>query len=42
MIVNPVLVGIVGTLFVEMTIVIIRDYVVKKIGNKDATKSKTF
>ena len=42
MIVNPVLVGIVGTLFVEMTIVIIRDYVVKKKGNKDAPKSKTF
>lgn len=42
MIVNPVLVGIVGTLFVEMTIVIIRDYVIKKKGNKDATKSKTF
>ncbi len=42
MIVNPVLVGIVGTLFVEMTIVIIKDYVVKKKGNKDATKSKTF
>lgn len=42
MIVNPVLVGIVGTLFIEMTIVIIKDYVVKKRGNKDATKSKTF
>lgn len=42
MIVNPVLVGIVGTLFIEMTIVIIKDYVVKKKGNKDATKSKTF
>lgn len=42
MIINPVLVGIVGTLFVEMTIVIIRDYVIKKKGNKDAAKSKTF
>lgn len=42
MIVNPVLVGIVGTLFVEMTIVIITDYIIKKKGNKDATKSKTF
>lgn len=42
MIVNPVLVGIVGTLFVEMTIVIIRDYVIKKKGNKNETKSKTF
>lgn len=39
MIVNPVLVG---TLFVEMAIIIIRDYVIKKKGNKDAPKSKTF
>lgn len=42
MIVNPVLVGIVGTLFVEMTIVIVKDYIIKKKGNKDVTKSKTF
>ena len=42
MIINPVLVGIVGTLFVEMAIVIIRNSVIKKTGNKDATKSKTF
>lgn len=42
MIVNPVLVGVVGTLFVEMTIIIIRDYVIKKKGNKDAAKNKTF
>lgn len=42
MIVNPVLVGIVGTLFVEMAIAIIVDYIEKKKGNKDATKSKTF
>ena len=42
MIVNPVLVGIVGTLFVEMAIIIIKDYAIKKKGNKNETKSKTF
>ena len=42
MIVNPILVGIVGTLFVEMIFIIVRDYVIKKKGNKDATKNKTF
>ena len=42
MIVNPILVGIVGTLFVEMTIIIIKDYVIKKKGNKNATQNKTF
>lgn len=41
MIINPVLVGIVGTLFVEMTIILIKDYVIKKRG-KDATKTKTY
>lgn len=42
MIVNPVLVGIVGTLFVEMVIIIVGEIIITKKGNKDATKSKTF
>ena len=42
MIVNPVLVGIVGTLFIEMTIVIIKDYIIKRRKDTNATKNKTF
>lgn len=41
MIINPVVVGIIGTLFVEMGIIIFKDYVLKK-GIKDAPKNKTF
>ena len=42
MIVNPVLVGIVGTLFIEITIVIIKDYIIKRRKDTNATKNKTF
>ena len=42
MIVNPVLVGVVGTLFVEMAFIIIKDYFMKRRNKTDETKHKTF
>jgi len=42
MTVNPVLVGIFSTLFVEMAFIIIRDFIRKKKGTKHENGSKTF
>ena len=42
MVVNPVLVGIVGTLFIEMALVIIKDYIIKRRKDVNAAKNKTF
>lgn len=44
MIVNPVLVGIFGTLFVEMSLYIIKNYIIKIRSKKDneTVKNKTF
>ena len=44
MIVNPVLVGIFGTLFVEMSLYIIKNYIIKMRSkkNNETIKNKTF
>lgn len=42
MIVNPILVGIVGTLFIEMIFIIARDYIIKRRKDINAPKNKTF
>ena len=44
MIINPVLVGIFGTLFVEMSLYIIKNYIIKIRSKKDneTVKNKTF
>ena len=41
MIVNPVLVGVIGTLLVEMAFVIIKDYFMNR-RKTDEAKHKTF